>query len=299
MRLTFWITVVLLFATGAGAQVRCDAADLATRLLGARRMVLADPAALPAARQDIDAALRDWSGTVRHQRDGPASQRDGEAILALAALSRQVSALVDSDPRAARDLIASVRASGVSHLATLAVLRSGCDARDVGEWSDGASLGLRDGSVADAGGAPSDGRSSRAPSVPIATHAWRGAVAVAAFAVSAGAARRILLYRRKQARRRRRYAIGLPVAYRHGGQLFDGRIIDINCFGLKIQHAGDLEKDDVASIGLLGQWRGFRVVWRNAHYAGGVLLDPLSLPTLMLLVASRRTTAPTGEEAQA
>ena len=301
MRRPFWILIALLMASASEAQVRCDAADLATRLLGARRIVLADPADLPLAQREIVSALSGWSGTIRKQRDGPIDRRDAEAIVAFAALARQVADLADHDPDAARGLLTSPQTDALSHLSTLAVLRAACDTNGPTDTVAGGTIGLRDGTVAANGFDRWAESGPSKPSGPLGTQALRGFVALAALAAATAGVRHFLRYRSHQTKRRKRYAMALPVDYLHAGMTLSGRIIDINCFGLKLQHDGTLQKDALTRVGLLEDWREVRIVWSNSHYAGGVFTQPFSLPTLLLLVASRRSFGPgdLSDEAQA
>ena len=292
MRRPFWILIALLMASASEAQVRCDAADLATRLLGARRMVLADPADLPLAQRAITATLAGWSGTIRKQRDGPTDRRDAEAIVALAALARQAANLAEQNPDAARQLLTSPRADALSHLSTLAVLRAACDVKGTAEDAPAATMGLRDGAMSGSGvadlGTTWEGKST----ITLRERAPQGLIALLVLLAAGVGLQRYRSYRSQQTKRRKRYAMALPVSYQLAGLVLSGRIIDINCFGLKLQHDGALHKDAVTRVGLMDEWREVRIVWSNSHYAGGVFTRPFSLPALLLLVASHHSFGP-------
>ncbi|SFS07900.1 PilZ domain-containing protein [Yoonia litorea] len=119
---------------------------------------------------------------------------------------------------------------------------------------------------------------------------------IAAVALGTPLVRRWLVLRRRRAKRHNTY---YGTTYRDEKSTFEGRILDINCFGAKLERAKDhmLNVGDSIEITIDDQWTASQVVWSNQHYSGLQFSRAIGLVEVSAIIAAsvtsrKRKTAP-------
>ena len=286
---TLVLTLMLvLFGLPAAATIDCRTADLATRLLSLQLDLVGNAKEFSSQLSQMAGVLSERSQHIAPWGTDPASDADIRAIGSLIGLSFDAIAS-DGRQETVLTLLGSERAWTIRRGATLAVLRAACATSTGSRSTTEAALELRD-------TAPGYARVERSPSGSLAAAPGRtpgpASVPQVAFGslaiVLSGAVvlRQVLRAQARLRRRRRRYVVNSPMSFRIGSIESTGYLVDINCFGLKMQHEGGIGNQDMVDVLLHERWHSLRIVWKNAHFAGATFVQPLRQAELLKIVTA-------------
>ncbi len=87
---------------------------------------------------------------------------------------------------------------------------------------------------------------------------------------------------RKQ--RARRFPLNQSVKYIYKQDIYGGKVVDISCYGLKLQHnTSSASVGDIIDIWMLGDWQKGTVTWSNDVYCGLQFKFPLLVSDIRTL----------------
>ena len=260
-----WAALLLItLGLPARAEVDCRVVNALSRIHAAEDQ-LADPSTLEALRGEL---LRHDGQNVAAALAGHPNARDREILSRFAGLTARLARIADQGDGVALRMALSDPATIRIFEQTSAVLgRFGCTgpAAQRAAASAGPSTGGASDPVTEDGLAV-----ARSTAITPETLLLVGFLSLMAVA---GLIWGIMMLRRHNERRRRRsrrYSLNRPIHYLVDGERYLGRILDISCVGMKLQHSGQIQSTRPKRLQVVvsGLTVDGRTTWINAHYAG-------------------------------